>query len=273
MSQTFKNLAPGASAWHASRWTGKGTTHTSRGPLSSGGPSRASQVQQEQHPQQQQKQQQQQQQRQRQQQLESGKLSRIGRVQQPAKMALFACCNCDPSAEEETQTQVQPCEEESREPNEDALMTTEQKQREKERLQALVKAFAKSAVVGAACEFVDVGARRRIPGVYYLDKSLTHFKITFSSSIEHFFPLKALHEVYSYSALLSSPATAYLARDPGIECLDTSARERLVMLEYAEPSKHQLNRLFLLESGGAEGRDRFVTCLKVLGLYAKSDSA
>lgn len=186
-------------------------------------------------------------------------------------MALFSCCNCDPAAEEETQTQVQPCEEEPHDSNEDLPMTAEQKQREKERLQALVKAFAKAAVVGAPCHFVDVGTHRQIAGRYFLDKTLTNFKIVFPENVEHSFPLKMLHEVYSHSSLLASDATAFLARDPGIESLDSTAKARLVMLEYLDNSGFHLNRLFLTEDGGPEGRDRFITCMKVLGLYAKSD--
>lgn len=188
-------------------------------------------------------------------------------------MALFSCCNCDPAAEEETQTQVQPCDEEPQDINEDLPMTAEQKQREKERLQALVKVFAKAALVGAPCQFVDVGTRRQIPGRYFLDKTLTNFKIVFPDNVEHSFPLKALHEVYSHSSLLASEATASLAREPGIESLDASAKSSLVMLEYLDSTGYHLNRLFLSESGGPEGRDRFITCMKVLGLYAKSDTS
>lgn len=79
--------------------------------------------------------------------------------------------------------------------------------------------------------------------------------------------------MYIYTSLLASEATASLARDPGIESLDAAAKNSLVMLEYLDSTGCHLNRLFLTEGGGPEGRDRFITCMKVLGLYAKSDTS
>ncbi|OEH74922.1 uncharacterized protein LOC34617955 [Cyclospora cayetanensis] len=187
-------------------------------------------------------------------------------------MALFSCCNCDPTAEEEIQTQLQPCDDEVHEGSEDMPMTAEQKQKEKERLQALVKSFAKAAVGGAACSFLDLTTQRQIPGRYFLDKTLTNFRLVFSESVQHSFPLKALHEVYSHSALLENKATASLAKEPGLQSLESSVTDSLVMLEYVDSGGSHLNRLFLLEQGGPDGRDRFITCMKVLGLYAKSGS-
>ena len=82
-----------------------------------------------------------------------------------------------------------------------------------------------------------------------------------------------LHEVYSLPSLSACPSTSFLAAYPNLQCLDSAAKDQLVMLEYLDGSGLHLNRLFILEQGGKAQRDKFVTCMKVLGLYAKSDSS
>ena len=79
-----------------------------------------------------------------------------------------------------------------------------------------------------------------------------------------------LREVYSLPALQSNASTASLCENPSLKCLDSSSQDCVLMIEYQDGAAAPLNRLFLIEEGGKEARDRFITCLKVLALYAQS---
>ncbi|KEP63294.1 UNVERIFIED_CONTAM: hypothetical protein HHA_297130 [Hammondia hammondi] len=183
-------------------------------------------------------------------------------------MAFFSCCNCDPETEEETQVNLETDRPNSEASTDGQPLTPEQKQKEKERLQALVKAFAKAAVAGASCFFIDVSSQQKIPATYILDKSLKMFTVAFSSGVEHSFSLSSLQDVYSYEDLLHSDSTASLAQEPGIANLSDSDKRKLIMLEYLDASHRRLNRLFLMETGEDEMRDRFLTCMRILKLYS-----
>eukprot|EP00922_Rhytidocystis_sp_ex-Travisia-forbesii_P026303 GHVS01038518.1.p1 GENE.GHVS01038518.1~~GHVS01038518.1.p1 ORF type:complete len:101 (+),score=20.08 GHVS01038518.1:312-614(+) len=83
--------------------------------------------------------------------------------------------------------------------------------------------------------------------------------------------MSSLQEVYSYEDLSHSGNTEHLTREPGVASLPPEQKARLVVLEYLEPSsKSHLKRLFVLDfKGDAEqAKDRFVTCMKILRLYA-----
>ncbi|PFH35410.1 hypothetical protein BESB_062970 [Besnoitia besnoiti] len=185
-------------------------------------------------------------------------------------MALFACCNCDPEKEEETQVNVETERPRSDSSTDGLPLTPEQKQKEKERLQALVKAFAKAAVSGASCYFIDVSSQQKIPANYMLDKSLKTFTVAFPSGVEHSFSLSSLQDAYSYEDLLHSESTASLVQEPGISNLSEDDKRKLVMLEYLDASQRRLNRLFLMETGTDEMRDRFLTCMRILKLYSRT---
>ncbi|PHJ16031.1 hypothetical protein CSUI_010155 [Cystoisospora suis] len=187
-------------------------------------------------------------------------------------MALFSCCSCDPETEEETQVNVEGERPQSDSSNEGFPLTPEQKQKEKERLQALVKAFAKSAVGGTSCYFIDVASQQKIAASYMLDKSLKTFTVLFPNGVEHSFSLSSLQDVYSYEDLLHAQSTASLTQEPGIANLGDEEKRRLVMLEYLDASHRRLNRLFLMEVGGDDMRDRFLTCMRILKLYSLTPS-
>lgn len=55
-----------------------------------------------------------------------------------------------------------------------------------------VKAFAKSAVGGTSCYFIDVASQQKIAASYMLDKSLKTFTVLFPNGVEHSFSLASV---------------------------------------------------------------------------------
>eukprot|EP00922_Rhytidocystis_sp_ex-Travisia-forbesii_P055949 GHVS01082827.1.p1 GENE.GHVS01082827.1~~GHVS01082827.1.p1 ORF type:complete len:230 (-),score=44.03 GHVS01082827.1:205-894(-) len=150
-------------------------------------------------------------------------------------------------------------------------LSPEQKEREKARLQALVKHFAKAAVGGVSCKVLELSSGNQTNARYVFDKALTTFTVSVDSGLDTVLPMSSLQEVYSYEDLAHSANTEFLTREPVVASLTFDQKARLVVLEYLEPlDRSYLKRLFVLEqSGEAESaKDRFVTCMKILRLYA-----
>eukprot|EP00920_Eleutheroschizon_duboscqi_P041836 GHVT01100480.1.p1 GENE.GHVT01100480.1~~GHVT01100480.1.p1 ORF type:complete len:150 (-),score=28.27 GHVT01100480.1:217-666(-) len=111
-----------------------------------------------------------------------------------------ACCGCDPFGPEGDNTQLtlddanpgQPSASSSDNGDSDGVLTLtpEQKQREKERLQALVKTFAKAAVSGVHCWFLDILSEQRVPATYSMDKALRTFCVAFENGVQHAFSMR-----------------------------------------------------------------------------------
>eukprot|EP00921_Rhytidocystis_pertsovi_P014938 GHVQ01023954.1.p1 GENE.GHVQ01023954.1~~GHVQ01023954.1.p1 ORF type:complete len:285 (+),score=46.52 GHVQ01023954.1:731-1585(+) len=157
-------------------------------------------------------------------------------------------------------------------------LTAELKEKEKLRLQVLVKSFAKSAVAGVSCRTVDSATGRQLDSKYTLDKSLTTFTVVQDSGKLISWHMSQLQEVYSHDDLLQSANTEFLAHEEGILSLYVEQKDRLVVLEYmAENSPGDyLQRICLIEQSSdcsaVEARDRFVTCMKILRLYSLTAS-
>eukprot|EP00403_Amphidinium_massartii_P010875 CAMPEP_0178411732 /NCGR_PEP_ID=MMETSP0689_2-20121128/21645_1 /TAXON_ID=160604 /ORGANISM="Amphidinium massartii, Strain CS-259" /LENGTH=223 /DNA_ID=CAMNT_0020032945 /DNA_START=61 /DNA_END=732 /DNA_ORIENTATION=+ len=133
-----------------------------------------------------------------------------------------------------------------------STMSSEEKEREKLRLQRLVKDFAKEAVTGIAISLVNAETTRQSPHFFQMDRYLTVFSLkpkdgsTAESSVQDF-NVKDLTAIYKgVEVAQKAPSLGALAS----QCvgLDTNRADR---------------RLFFHFDDSYE-RDKFYTCLKIL---------
>jgi len=133
-----------------------------------------------------------------------------------------------------------------------SAMSTEEKEKEKLRLQRLVKDFAKEAVTGIAVNLVNSETARQSPHFFQMDRYLTVFSLkpkdgsSAESSVQDF-NVKDLTLIYKGPEVAAkAPSLGSLAA----QCvgLDTNRADR---------------RLFFHFDDNYE-RDKFYTCLKIL---------
>mmetsp|Transcript_24715 Transcript_24715/g.57068 ORF Transcript_24715/g.57068 Transcript_24715/m.57068 type:complete len:229 (+) Transcript_24715:132-818(+) len=133
-----------------------------------------------------------------------------------------------------------------------SAMSTEEKEKEKLRLQRLVKDFAKEAVTGIAVNLVNSETARQSPHFFQMDRYLTVFSLkpkdgsSAESSVQDF-------NVKDLTLIYKGPEVAAKAPSLGsvaAQCvgLDTTRADR---------------RLFFHFDDNYE-RDKFYTCLKIL---------
>lgn len=131
-------------------------------------------------------------------------------------------------------------------------MSAEEKEREKARLQRLVKDFAKEAVTGIAVNLVNADTARKSPHFFQMDRYLTVFSLkpkdgsTAESSVQDF-NVKDLTSIYK-GAEVSMKAPSLGSFAASCVGLDTNRADR---------------RLFFHFDDNYE-RDKFYTCLKIL---------
>merc|ERR1719310_328117 len=131
-------------------------------------------------------------------------------------------------------------------------MSAEEKEREKARLQRLVKDFAKEAITGIAVSLVNPETARTSPHFFQMDRYLTVFSLkpkdgsTAESSV-HDFNVKDLTSIYK-GAEVSMKAPSLGGVASACVGLDTNRADR---------------RLFFHFDDNYE-RDKFYTCLKIL---------
>mmetsp|Transcript_27941 Transcript_27941/g.63202 ORF Transcript_27941/g.63202 Transcript_27941/m.63202 type:complete len:226 (-) Transcript_27941:86-763(-) len=133
-----------------------------------------------------------------------------------------------------------------------SCMSTEEKEREKSRLQRLVKDFAKEAVTGIAVNLVNPETARFYPHFFQMDRYLTVFSLkpkdgsTAESSVQDF-NVKDLAAIYKGAeVVMKAPSLGSMAA----LCvgLDTNRADRRLFFHFDE----------------AIERDKFYTCLKIL---------
>jgi len=133
-----------------------------------------------------------------------------------------------------------------------STMSAEEKEREKARLQRLVKDFAKEAVTGIAVNLVNAETARKSPHFFQMDRYLTVFSLkpkdgsTAESSVQDF-NVKDLTSIYK-GAEVSMKAPSLGSVAASCVGLDTNRADR---------------RLFFHFDDNYE-RDKFYTCLKIL---------
>ncbi|CAE8595140.1 unnamed protein product [Polarella glacialis] len=131
-------------------------------------------------------------------------------------------------------------------------MSPEEKEREKARLQRLVKEFAKEAVTGIAVSLVSQDSGVQSPYFFQMDRYLTVFSLkpkdgsTADSAVQDF-NVKDLSKVYKgHEILMCAPSLGAVAS----LCvgLNTNRADRRLFFYFDEPLE----------------RDKFYTCLKIL---------
>merc|ERR1719486_178458 len=133
-----------------------------------------------------------------------------------------------------------------------STMSAEEKEREKARLQRLVKDFAKEAVTGIAVNLVNAETARKSPHFFQMDRYLTVFSLkpkdgsTAESSVQDF-NVKDLTSIYK-GGEVSMKAPSLGSVTSSCVGLDTNRADR---------------RLFFHFDDNYE-RDKFYTCLKIL---------
>jgi hypothetical protein len=136
--------------------------------------------------------------------------------------------------------------------SQNSAMSVEEKEREKTRLQRLVKDFAKEAVTGIAVSLINPETVGRSPHFFQMDRYLTVFSLkpkdgsTAESCVQDF-NVKDLTHIYkgaevSLKAPSLGPAAALCVG------LDTNRADRRLFFHFDEPIE----------------RDKFYTCLKIL---------
>jgi len=131
-------------------------------------------------------------------------------------------------------------------------MSPEEKEKEKGRLQRLVKEFAKEAVTGIAVNLVNPETSRYSPHFFQMDRYLTVFSLkpkdgsTADSSVQDF-NVKDLTKIYKGpEVLMSAPSLGTVAAT--CVAMDTTRADRKLFFQFDEPLE----------------RDKFYTCLKIL---------
>lgn len=131
-------------------------------------------------------------------------------------------------------------------------MSAEEKEKEKARLQRLVKDFAKEAVTGIAVVLMNPETARKSPHFFQMDRYLTVFSLkpkdgsTAESSVQDF-NVKDLTAIYK-GADVSMKAPSLGAVSSLCVGLDTNRADRRLFFHFDEPIE----------------RDKFYTCLKIL---------
>eukprot|EP00930_Biecheleria_cincta_P069651 TRINITY_DN57365_c0_g1_i1.p1 TRINITY_DN57365_c0_g1~~TRINITY_DN57365_c0_g1_i1.p1 ORF type:complete len:246 (+),score=58.86 TRINITY_DN57365_c0_g1_i1:73-738(+) len=131
-------------------------------------------------------------------------------------------------------------------------MSPEEKEKEKGRLQRLVKEFAKEAVTGIAVTLVNPETARQSPHFFQMDRYLTVFSLkpkdgsTADSAVQDF-NVKDLTKIYKGpEVLMAAPSLGTVT--PMCVALDTNRADRKLFFHFEEPME----------------RDKFYTCLKIL---------
>mmetsp|Transcript_45177 Transcript_45177/g.117069 ORF Transcript_45177/g.117069 Transcript_45177/m.117069 type:complete len:161 (+) Transcript_45177:2-484(+) len=135
-----------------------------------------------------------------------------------------------------------------------SAMSVEEKEREKSRLQRLVKDFAKEAVTGIAVSLVSPDTGRRSPHFFQMDRYLTVFSLKpkdgstaeAQASVQDFNVKDVTHIYKGAEVCLNAPSLGNIAA----LCvgLDTNRADRRLFFLFDEPIE----------------RDKFYTCLKIL---------
>uniref|UniRef100_A0A0G4GP79 Uncharacterized protein n=1 Tax=Chromera velia CCMP2878 TaxID=1169474 RepID=A0A0G4GP79_9ALVE len=143
-------------------------------------------------------------------------------------------------------------------PSPTKAMTAEAKEMEKERLQQMVKDFAKTAVRGQPCEWLNCESGERRQAIYSIDKTLKLFSMTPVIDSE---PSRSLRRSLEMSQISSvQRETTGLSREV-IDSLGPDEGERLIVLKYRNLDE-QAQVAFLLPA--KDEREKFLTCMKVL---------
>lgn len=135
-------------------------------------------------------------------------------------------------------------------------MTSDEKRREKQRLQDMVRDFARAVSLGMPCHWLDSsGAGRACPAVYSLDESLTWFTVQPDGGQPIAFQITCIHEVSKHTSGTPFSNLHVLLTDAEV------FKQGFACVQYKVGS--QVQPLGILLPNSLE-RERFIICMKIL---------
>lgn len=139
-------------------------------------------------------------------------------------------------------------------------LTPEERQKEKERLQDMVKEFAKAVVQGQPCQWMDVsGIGGPKNATYCIDKSISTFSVRPENETPISFPMANILEVIKERE--NTPFSSLRIFLPSRE--EEPRLERRFVCVQHEEVKGEIKHLGMLLPNPQE-RERFYTCMKIL---------
>eukprot|EP00747_Dinoflagellata_sp_TGD_P028204 gnl/TRDRNA2_/TRDRNA2_133102_c0_seq1.p1 gnl/TRDRNA2_/TRDRNA2_133102_c0~~gnl/TRDRNA2_/TRDRNA2_133102_c0_seq1.p1 ORF type:complete len:233 (-),score=45.65 gnl/TRDRNA2_/TRDRNA2_133102_c0_seq1:225-923(-) len=166
-------------------------------------------------------------------------------------------------------------------------MSPEEKTQEKQRLQELVKQFARDSLRGVECTLIDPVAARKHKGQYRLDGTLNYMHFARLSaevagqdcldrqdgSGSSVIPIAAIGEISAFSDMLESEQKTireFLQQDEcrNVLLIKASSSGQVPLPADSGPV---VNKAYVLLPDAAEN-DRFTTCMKILRLYCQTSA-
>eukprot|EP00929_Paragymnodinium_shiwhaense_P054568 TRINITY_DN27355_c0_g2_i1.p1 TRINITY_DN27355_c0_g2~~TRINITY_DN27355_c0_g2_i1.p1 ORF type:complete len:273 (-),score=59.63 TRINITY_DN27355_c0_g2_i1:264-1082(-) len=157
------------------------------------------------------------------------------------------------------------------------VLTTEERQREKARMQSMVKEFAKSAMQGEKCQILPIAESlnpsQLQSGIYSLDRELTMFRVTMQekeSSGKRVQSIPLLNVTDILKDVRQTPLAYLHSLRPPHLLSGEELQKRFVCVSYealggqsgpGRPSQPYYMAFLLSDQ---HERDRFYTCMKVL---------
>jgi len=129
---------------------------------------------------------------------------------------------------------------------------------EKERLQDLVKSFAKRATSGIECHFLNADNGRLCPARYFLEKDLRELRVQVAGQPDTTCVISQVTDILRFDhddSILPANAVQMLS--------ETMKRNLLVIQQRGSPSP------LLIAEGSCEDADIFFTSMRVLRLYCQ----
>eukprot|EP00747_Dinoflagellata_sp_TGD_P028205 gnl/TRDRNA2_/TRDRNA2_133102_c0_seq2.p1 gnl/TRDRNA2_/TRDRNA2_133102_c0~~gnl/TRDRNA2_/TRDRNA2_133102_c0_seq2.p1 ORF type:complete len:220 (-),score=43.32 gnl/TRDRNA2_/TRDRNA2_133102_c0_seq2:225-884(-) len=153
-------------------------------------------------------------------------------------------------------------------------MSPEEKTQEKQRLQELVKQFARDSLRGVECTLIDPVAARKHKGQYRLDGTLNYMHFARQDgSGSSVIPIAAIGEISAFSDMLESEQKTireFLQQDEcrNVLLIKASSSGQVPLPADSGPV---VNKAYVLLPDAAEN-DRFTTCMKILRLYCQTSA-
>lgn len=148
-----------------------------------------------------------------------------------------------------------------------------EKQSEKDRLAELTSNFARQAVKGMKCTFMQDGGDTCIQTQYRVTQGLDSLLVMSPSQADKVLiacPLALIQDVYTYMEDGPAPFQGEWLRKVDAAGFN---RDMLLMIVYSHATGLQAESRFCLLLEGRERRDTFLECLRILCVYALNRQA
>jgi hypothetical protein len=155
-------------------------------------------------------------------------------------------------------------------------MTEEQRVAEKARLQTMLKSFTRDSLLGLSCKIFDTQQRvtdlqELTPAIFFLDRTLTKLVVKRDRKTEVVVFLVDVVDLHSFDDLQDiSPIPQIPLVEDASSHLRQEDRKNAVFIQHQPPGEPE--GWWCLVVVDAEEQERFMACIKILSLYAKSSA-